>query len=1086
MVVAVASCAQDLSPGGPIPGGYSGGKTIEVLGTREVLNEDGTYQTSVDGGELGRLRTASPLIHLRRAPPFDPLVERQPLATMMESTGAAPELHVLDAENLVDAYIIQFHTQALPDYQRMLESEGVDIVTAVPPNAVIGLMSPDTKLSIESMPFVRATADLLPMYKLQEGLESVIAAARTMGRTGRAATSTETYSIMSVSKAYRPSLVQFTESIGGVVLHRDPNQEFASDLTSTADGSRFSAILTEEQLLRVSQRPETLFIDIRGEESEDLDQVREREGFNYVAQQVGNYCGQGVGLEIYDRGYLLTHQELAGKKILVRSPAPAGSGGRNHGTEISGILFAQGVRLSRGLLWCAARPIVFSRYSGFPRNKQPTEPQLLGHLQELVNPNGPYRAIAQTSSTDYGVTTNYTSWSAKYDEVLFGLDFIKLQSQSNKGSRNSRPAAWAKNVVAVGGFHARNSVDRSDDYWERASIGPAADDRIKPDLVGQYGGIRTIDDVSRTAYRDFSGTSGSTPTVAGAFGIVFQMWADGVFSGGPGKKRDVFNARPHAATARALVIHSAFRYPFNVGNLDRVRQGWGAPDLKNLYDMAKANNWSMPILVDEGDVITPGGTNNYPLTVDGRQPLRVTLVYRDPRGNPGAAIHRINDLSLSVRSPSGVVYWGNVGLRKGNWSTPGGRANDRDTVENVFIRMPETGAWNIAVHGDDIVRDGHPGTPGLDAVYALVATGGTSRPPMNQAPVVNAGMDQNIQLPSTARLVATVTDDGLPVGAPVSTQWSAVSGPGSVTFDQPTAVNTTARFQRAGTYVLQITASDTELRASDTVTVVVRPEPPRNQAPVVYAGAGKGVQISRPAMLAATVTDDGLPVGAVVTTRWSKVSGPGTVTFGDEAALSTTATFSMVGTYVLQITANDTALTASDSVTILVGLDPPSNQPPVVRAGSDQVITMPNAAALLVGTATDDGRPAPPTMSTQWSQVSGMGSVRFDVVTAVATTARFPAAGTYVLRLTASDSQLSGSDDVTITVTPPTGGGPNPGPGAGGPPKGPAVQLTGDSVRGGCRHVEPLGPGAPMSVLWAFGGWLVLFAGRRRCSPRRG
>ena len=811
-------------------------KRISISGTEEVLNADGTYQTSVDGSTLSRPRQLSNLIQLRRAAPFDPLAVGAAAAATQRSAGAPSVLYVRDVSNVVDAYIIQFHTRALPDYQQVLRNAGVDIVSALPPNAVIGLMNSGTKSAIEALSFVRATADYLPAYKLQEGLEAVIASGSTK---------VETYSIMSVSKSHRAALVRFTIAIGGVVLDNDPTEQLSSDLSSTTSGSsRFSANLTGDQLLRISMRPETLFIDLRGEESEDLDQVRERERFDYI-ESVAGYCGQGVGFEVYDRGYRLSHQEIVNKPILVRSPAASGSGGLNHGTEIAGIVFADGVAMSGGLLRCASRPIVFSRFSGFPGNNQPTESQLRAHLAELVDPSGPYRAIAQTSSTDYSTTTSYTTWSAEYDEVLFELDFVKLQSQSNTGNRNSRPAAWAKNVVAVGGFSTNNTVDRSDDSWGSASIGPASDNRIKPDLSGQYGGIRTIDDTSDTAYRDFGGTSGATPTVAAAFGIMFQMWADGVFSGGPGQNRDVFDARPHAATARALMIHSAFRYDFSGGdsaNMSRVHQGWGAPDLRNLYDAAQASGWSPPILIDEQDIVTPSGSNGYTLTVDGSEPLKATLVYRDPRGNPAAAIHRINDLSLRVSSPSGTIYWGNNGLRNGNWSTSGGSSNTIDTVENVFIQSPEVGTWSIEVLGDDIVQDGHVATPAVDAVYALVATGGTSTPPVNQPPIVNAGANQSIQLPASAALAATVSDDGLPNGSAISTTWTVVSGPASVTFGNVTATATTASFSVAGTYVLRITANDTELSSSDDVVITVSP-PPANQPPTVNAGGDQTITL---------------------------------------------------------------------------------------------------------------------------------------------------------------------------------------------------------------------------------------------------
>lgn len=751
LLFAVAANAQ----GKPTDNNNGAGQRISVAGTQEILYADGTYRTSINGHAFSRPRRASEVVVMRRGSPFDPL-EQSIAAGLRRAGGPAAALYRRHVDNGVAAYIIQFHTQALPDYQQALSKTGVQIVTAVPPNAVIGLLNRATKSSIESMPFVRATADFLPIYKLQEGLEDVIAA-----NTG----SKQKYSIMSVSMAQRAALVRFTKSIGGRVFEGDPRQRMAVDLTtSTTDGSRFSAMLNADQLLKLSLRPETLFIDLRGEESEDLDQVRVREEFDYV-ESVAGYCGAGVGFEVYDRGYRLSHQELTNQPIIVRSPAASTSGGGlNHGTEIAGIVYAQGVGMSPGLLHCASRPIVFSRFSGFPGNNQPTESQLRAHLAELVDPTGPYRAIAQTSSTDYLQTTQYTTWSAEYDEVLFDLDLIKTQSQSNQGNQNSRPTAWAKNVVAVGGFSTNGTVARSDDSWGSASIGPASDDRIKPDLSGQYGGIRTSNDTGNTNYTSFGGTSGATPTIAGAFGIMFEMWADGVFAGGPGLNRDVFDVRPHAATARALMIQSAFRYDFSGGdsaNMSRVHQGWGAPDLRNLYDTAQANGWSMPILVNEDDVIAPGAINNYALDVDGSQALLATMVYRDLRGNPSAGVQRINDLTLRVTSPSGVVYWGNNGLRDGNWSTSGGSSNTIDTTENVFIQTPQAGTWNIDVLGDDIVLDGHPSTGATDAVYALVATGGTV-PPVNSdtdGDGVDDGQDNCLLVANAAQ--RDVDNDGI-------------------------------------------------------------------------------------------------------------------------------------------------------------------------------------------------------------------------------------------------------------------------------------------------------------------------------------
>ncbi len=96
-----------------------------------------------------------------------------------------------------------------------------------------------------------------------------------------------------------------------------------------------------------------------------------------------------------------------------------------------------------------------------------------------------------------------------------------------------------------------------------------------------------------------------------------------------------------------------------------------------------------------------------------------------------------------------------------------------------------------------------------------------------------------------------------------------------------------------------------------------------NQAPVTDAGSEQTIILpdSENAItinLDGTVSDDGLPDLSATTIIWNKVSGPGTVSFGDASAEDTTAEFDSVGTYVLRLTADDGALTSFDDITIRV------------------------------------------------------------------------------------------------------------------------------------------------------------------------
>lgn len=87
-----------------------------------------------------------------------------------------------------------------------------------------------------------------------------------------------------------------------------------------------------------------------------------------------------------------------------------------------------------------------------------------------------------------------------------------------------------------------------------------------------------------------------------------------------------------------------------------------------------------------------------------------------------------------------------------------------------------------------------------------------------------------------------------------------------------------------------------------------------NSAPFVYAGAQQ--IISSSTTLQGIVTDDGLTGGGIKFTNWTKISGPGTVTFGNSHQTNSTASFSANGIYVLQLAASDGQYTNSSLVTI--------------------------------------------------------------------------------------------------------------------------------------------------------------------------
>ncbi|HVS15108.1 MAG TPA: hypothetical protein VMV46_14365 [Thermoanaerobaculia bacterium] len=70
-------------------------------------------------------------------------------------------------------------------------------------------------------------------------------------------------------------------------------------------------------------------------------------------------------------------------------------------------------------------------------------------------------------------------------------------------------------------------------------------------------------------------------------------------------------------------------------------------------------------------------------------------------------------------------------------------------------------------------------------------------------------------------LAGSAEDEGLPRGSALAVTWRQTSGPGTAVFTEPGSAATTVTFDAAGSYELELLASDGELEASERVEVVV-------------------------------------------------------------------------------------------------------------------------------------------------------------------------------------------------------------------------------------------------------------------------
>ncbi|MEQ8844650.1 MAG: GC-type dockerin domain-anchored protein [Phycisphaerales bacterium] len=658
------------------------GSDAVLIAWREVTDagELGFSAISKAGHRIDRVSPNANTIRLRYAE-FDP---------GRAIPGVPDQLRAIVGN---DAYIVQFIGQPIEAADRAIEEAGATILRALHDNARIVRMSPDARAAIEAMGIVRWVGPYQPAYKLEEEILQPI----MLGGAFAGGTTRYSIELLTDGNAAMDRATAAVRAMGGAI-----------ELTVPQVG-RFEATLTQDQLLALVADSDVLFIDRWQAPETDMNIARAIGGANYI-EGITGFSGEGVRGEVMDSGLLTNHREFTSSPPLLHGTTPVDS----HGTSTYSINFASGVSgAARGMVPDAQG--IFASYNRVGNRYT--------HTTELINPSLPYRAVYQSNSWGSGLTTTYTTSTSEMDRIIFDTNLLITQSQSNQGSQQSRPQAWAKNIVSVGGVLHRDTLSKSDDCWcGGASRGPASDGRIKPDLTHFYDSTLAASSGSTSAYTQFGGTSGATPIVAGHFGLLFQMWSEGVF-GNPTSGGDVFDERPQFTTAKAMMIASAEPYNFSGSSVAndkaRVKQGWGMPDLRPLYDRREDL-----FIVNETEILQELDTATYQLKVPAGEPsLRITMTWSDPNGTTSSTVHRINNLDLRVTSPSGTTYWGNSGLSSGIWSTSGGSADNVNTVENVFIQTPEAGTWTVEVIAADVNIDGHRETGTRDVDFALAVMG---------------------------------------------------------------------------------------------------------------------------------------------------------------------------------------------------------------------------------------------------------------------------------------------------------------------------------------------------------------------------
>jgi hypothetical protein len=356
-----------------------------------------------------------------------------------------------------------------------------------------------------------------------------------------------------------------------------------------------------------------------------------------------------------------------------------------------------------------------------------------------------YNNGARISSNSWGCrdcAEIYDDGSQAYDAAVRDADLTAPGNQEltivfaagNAGpnGRTISTPSNAKNVITVGASESvrpnwtdgcnvgPSGADSAMDIIGFSSRGPAPGTRFKPDLVAPgthiqgtastspfYNGSGVCDGYfprNQTVFAASSGTSHSTPAVAGAASLV-TYWLE--------NRYDV--TEPSPALIKAYLLAHPI-YLTGVGANDTLpsnSQGLGMPDLGAAFSDLER------VVVEQGEPFNASG-ETWTLQgaiADPTRPARVVMVYTDQPGAIGTN-PRVNDLDLTVQT-GGQTYYGN--RFSGQWSVPGGPPDGANNVEAVFLPPGAGDAFTITVTAFNIAGDGVPNFgDATDQDFALV------------------------------------------------------------------------------------------------------------------------------------------------------------------------------------------------------------------------------------------------------------------------------------------------------------------------------------------------------------------------------
>ena len=691
-------------------------------------------------------------------------------------------------------WMVLFDGPIRPEWRSALESAGATIRAYLPENALLIEAPAAMRESLSGFAHVAWSGEYRPRHKLQPLLAGL-----ARQRPDLAVPVT----IQTFAPEDAAGLLARLGAAGATDLRASASRRWGLvRAVMPARAAAELAALPEVQWVEHHQRPEFLNDFARAAGHLNVDAAHDGHGLDGAGQIV---AVADTGLDTGNTNTL--HPDFAGRLIQVLDTGRLTNWSDTyyHGTHTIGSLLGTGAASGgqyRGVA-PAARLVFQSIMTASSSLNLPDD------LNDFFQP--PYDLGARVHSDSWGsaVAGEYSSDSMTSDEFIWdhpGL--FAAFAAGNSGVDDDRDGvvdamslgapASAKNVLAVGasenerpagsgGMTARTygsawPVDYGADPIHTdlissspaggpqglaafSSRGPAADGRIKPDLVAP--GTDVVSVRSRasadegwgvldgnTNYCFMGGTSMATPLAAGCATLVRQHCVDVLGL-----------AEPSAALIKAALAGGARSLTPGQYGTNEFREipepprpnsaeGWGQADVAGtLYPPA-----GMQAALMEGtSALATGASNAIPFLVRSPVPLTAVLAYSDYPSALAAAVNLVNDLDLLLLDPSGTPHY------------PNGRTgpDDLNNLEGIDVAAAATGRWTLVVSARNVPQGPQP--------YALYLRGAVDLP----ATIAHEPLENTWITTSNYPVAADVASAGELDAATVQLHWNTAGATGA-------------------------------------------------------------------------------------------------------------------------------------------------------------------------------------------------------------------------------------------------------------------------------------------------------------------